>query len=66
MNDGPWKLHTGYLVERLELFIRKVAYLTNDATSLVRWSNYSKAFPIVLLDVYTSKFNAFNFFSSLT
>jgi hypothetical protein len=26
MNDGSWKLHTGYLVEGLELFIRKVAY----------------------------------------
>jgi hypothetical protein len=33
MNDGPYKLHTGYLVEGLELFIRKVAYTTNDATS---------------------------------
>jgi hypothetical protein len=31
----------GYLVEGLELFIRKVAYTTNDATSLVRWSNYT-------------------------
>jgi hypothetical protein len=41
MNDGPQKLHTGYLVEGLELFIRKVACTTNDATSLVRWSNYS-------------------------
>jgi hypothetical protein len=26
MNGGPYKLHTGYLVEGLELFIRKVAY----------------------------------------
>jgi hypothetical protein len=30
----------GYLLEGLELLIRKVAYTTNDATSLVRWSNY--------------------------
>jgi hypothetical protein len=30
----------GYLVEGLELFIRKVAYIKYDATSLVRWSNY--------------------------
>jgi hypothetical protein len=39
-NDGPLKLHTGYLVEGLELFIRKVAYSKYDATVLVRWSNY--------------------------
>jgi hypothetical protein len=40
MNDGPKKLHTGYLVEDLELFIRKVAYTKYDATILVRWSNW--------------------------
>jgi hypothetical protein len=42
MNDGLLKLHTGYLVEGLELFISKVAYTTNDATSLVRWSNCTR------------------------
>jgi hypothetical protein len=31
----------GYLIGGLEPFIRKVAYTTNDATSLVRWSNYT-------------------------
>jgi hypothetical protein len=41
MNDGPKKLHAGYLVEGLELFIPKVAYTKYDATVLVRWSNYS-------------------------
>jgi hypothetical protein len=41
MNDGPWKLHTGYLVEGLELFIRKVAYTKYDTTVLVHWSNYT-------------------------
>jgi hypothetical protein len=40
MNDGPYKLHTGYLVEGLELYIRKVPYTKYDATVLVRWSNY--------------------------
>jgi hypothetical protein len=35
MNAGPWKLHTGYLVEGLELFIRKVAYPKYEATVLV-------------------------------
>jgi hypothetical protein len=39
MNDGPWKLHTGYLAEGLELFIRTVAYTKHDAN--VRWSNYT-------------------------
>jgi hypothetical protein len=29
----------GYLVEDLELFIRKVAHAKYDATVLVRWSN---------------------------
>jgi hypothetical protein len=42
MNDGPYKLHMGYLLEGLELFIRKVAYKKYDATVSVRWSNYSK------------------------
>jgi hypothetical protein len=42
MNDGPYKLHTGYLVEGLELFIRKVVYTKYDATVLVRWSNYMR------------------------
>jgi hypothetical protein len=32
MNDGPEKFHTGYLVEGLELLIRKVAYTKYDAT----------------------------------
>jgi hypothetical protein len=32
----------GYLVEGLELFIRKVAYTKYDATVLVRWSNYTE------------------------
>jgi hypothetical protein len=32
----------GYLVEGLELFIRKVANTKYDATVLVRWSNYVK------------------------
>jgi hypothetical protein len=41
MNDAPQKLHTGYLVEGLELFFRKVAYAKYDATVLVRWSNYT-------------------------
>jgi hypothetical protein len=40
MNDGPQKLHAGYLVEGLELFIREAAYTTNDAISLVRSSDY--------------------------
>jgi hypothetical protein len=31
----------GYLVEGLELFIRKAAYTKYDATVLVRWSNYT-------------------------
>jgi hypothetical protein len=31
----------GYLVEGLELFIRKVAYTKYDATVLVRWSDSS-------------------------
>jgi hypothetical protein len=43
MNDGPYKPHTGYLAEGLELLIRKVAYAKYDATSLVRWSNYTEA-----------------------
>jgi hypothetical protein len=43
MNDGPYKLHTGYLVEGLELFISKVACTKYDATVLVRWSNYTRA-----------------------
>jgi hypothetical protein len=30
MKDDPQKLHTGYLVEGLELFIRKVAYTKYD------------------------------------
>jgi hypothetical protein len=47
MNDGPWKLHTGYLVEGLELFICKVAYTEYDATVLVLWSNYD------ILDMYS-------------
>jgi hypothetical protein len=42
MNGGPQKLHTGYLVEGLERFFRKVAYIKYDATVLVRWSNYTK------------------------
>jgi hypothetical protein len=50
MNDGPQKFHTGYLVERLELFILKVAYTTNDATSLVRWSNYTNWIYIYYLE----------------
>jgi hypothetical protein len=29
-----------YLIEGLELLIRKVAYTKDDATGLVRWSNY--------------------------
>jgi hypothetical protein len=41
MNDGPLKFHTGYLVEGLELSIRKVAYTKYDATGLVRWANYT-------------------------
>jgi hypothetical protein len=41
MNDGPWKFHTGYPVEGLELLIRKVAYTKYDAAGLVRWSNYN-------------------------
>jgi hypothetical protein len=41
MNDGPQKLHTEYLVEGLELLIRKVAYTKYDETWLVPWSNYS-------------------------
>jgi hypothetical protein len=40
MNDGTQKLHMGYLVEGLELFILNVAYTKYDATVLVRWSNY--------------------------
>jgi hypothetical protein len=36
MNDSPQKRHTGYLVEGLELFIRKVAYTKYDATVLVQ------------------------------
>jgi hypothetical protein len=39
MNDGPYKLHTGYLVEGLELFIRKVAYTKYDATVLAPHSD---------------------------
>jgi hypothetical protein len=39
MNDGPKKFYTGYLVEGLELLIRKVAYTKYDATGLVPWSN---------------------------
>jgi hypothetical protein len=31
----------GYLVEGLELFIRKVAYIMNDANVFVRWSIYT-------------------------
>jgi hypothetical protein len=31
----------GYLVEGLELLIRKVAYTKYDATGLVPWSNYT-------------------------
>jgi hypothetical protein len=31
----------GYLVEGLELFIRKVAYTKFDATVPVRWSNFT-------------------------
>jgi hypothetical protein len=42
MNYGPYKFHTGYLFEGLELLIRKVAYTKYDAIGLVRWSNYSK------------------------
>jgi hypothetical protein len=42
MKDGPEKFHTGYLVEGLELLIRKVAYTKYDATWLVPWSNYNK------------------------
>jgi hypothetical protein len=41
MNDGPKKLNTGYLVEGLELYIRKIAYTKYDATVLVLWSNYN-------------------------
>jgi hypothetical protein len=41
MNDGPQKLHTGYLIEGLELFIHKVAYTKYDATVLVCWSYYN-------------------------
>jgi hypothetical protein len=39
----PGKYVAGAALERpgLELFIRKVAYTANDATSLVRWSNYT-------------------------
>jgi hypothetical protein len=42
MNDGPRKLYTGYLVEGLELSIRKVAYTkySYDAAVFVLWSNY--------------------------
>jgi hypothetical protein len=39
MNDGPYKVHTGYLVEGLELLIHKVAYTKYDATVFIRWSN---------------------------
>jgi hypothetical protein len=42
MNDSPQKLHMGYVVEGLELFIYKVAYTKFDATVLVRWSSYNK------------------------
>jgi hypothetical protein len=38
----------GYLVECLELFIRKVAYTKYDATVLVCWSNY-RNFSIFLI-----------------
>jgi hypothetical protein len=31
----------GYLVEGLELFIRKVAYTKYDTTVLVHWSNFT-------------------------
>jgi hypothetical protein len=41
MNDGPYKFHTGYLVEGLKLLIRKVAYTKYDATWLIPWSNYT-------------------------
>jgi hypothetical protein len=41
MNTCPWKFHTGYLVEGLELLIRKVAYTKYGATWLVPWSNYN-------------------------
>jgi hypothetical protein len=41
MNDGPYKLHTGYLVEGIERFIRKVIYTKYDATVLVRWACYT-------------------------
>jgi hypothetical protein len=34
-------LETSYLVEGLELYIRKVAYTKYDATVLVRWSTIS-------------------------
>jgi hypothetical protein len=47
MNDGPWKLHTGYLGEGLELFIRKVVYTKYDATVLVRCSTTVKIRPVV-------------------
>jgi hypothetical protein len=34
----------GYLIEGLELSIRRVAYTKYDATTSVRWSNYSQPF----------------------
>jgi hypothetical protein len=43
MKDGSQKLHTGYLVEGLELFIRKVAYTKYDATVSVLWSNFTRS-----------------------
>jgi hypothetical protein len=47
MNGGPQNLHTGYLIEGLELLIHKVAYTKYDATSLVRWSNYIKCIELL-------------------
>jgi hypothetical protein len=56
MNDGPWKLHKGYLVEGLELFIRKVAYTKYDAIVLVRWSKYSNYGPIANISPFSEVF----------
>jgi hypothetical protein len=36
-----YTIRTGYLIEGLELLIRKVAYTKYDATGLVPWSNSS-------------------------
>jgi hypothetical protein len=33
----------GYLVEGLELLVRKVAYTKYDATGLVCWSNFNSS-----------------------